>query len=100
MQAISKSDLEAVVRRINTITKQPLETYELQLATDTEPSRYVAQIGNYHLSGAYGGYALHQICNEAGGIRDLFGGHMPKRELYERMQAYIRGLNDAAQVQA
>ena len=95
MDRISKQDLENVVSRINSIMKTPQQPYELQLATADSPSKYVAQIGCFHLSGAYGGYALHEMVNEGGGIRDIFGGHMPKRELYERMHAFIRGLNTA-----
>lgn len=89
MDRISKQDLDNVVSRINSIMKQPQQPYV------KTGDKFVAQIGNYHLSGAYGGYALHEMVNEGGGIRDIFGGHMPKRELYERMHAFIRGLNAA-----
>jgi hypothetical protein len=37
-------------------------------------------VGTLELSGAYGGWAIHQICNEARGVRDLTGGHGPLRE--------------------
>ena len=53
-----------------------------------------AQVGNFHISGAYGGYSLHQITNR-GGERDVLRtGHVPARELYNRMTAYIRGIDD------
>ena len=55
--------------------------------------QYRSNVGNYHLSGAYGGYALHRMDNESGGVRDVFGcGHQPKRELANRMHAFISGL--------
>ena len=91
MDRITMRDLEAVVCRINKITNSPMGPY----AFDKTVNKHVAQIGCYHLSGAYGGYALHQMVNEGGGVRDIFGGHMPKRELYERMHAFIRGLETA-----
>lgn len=89
---ITKSDIDAVVERINRITGSPLEPYT---KTGEVPNqKYSANIGNYHLSGAYGGYALHRIDNESGGIRDVLGsGHLSKRDLYDRMQAFIRGLS-------
>ena len=92
MDRITNRHLEALVSRINAITGMPQESYVPAPATSGSPSKYVAQIGCYHLSGAYGGYALHQMVNDGGGVRDIFGGHMPKRELYERMHAFIRGL--------
>ena len=82
MQRITKSDLEHVVRAINSITDSPLEPY-----TDGKPNAHC-----YHLSGAYGGYGLHRMCSSGTGIHDILGGHMPKRELYERMQAFKYGL--------
>jgi uncharacterized radical SAM superfamily Fe-S cluster-containing enzyme len=35
--------------------------------------------------------ALHRMCDEGGRIKDLFSGHYSKRELYERMHAWLRG---------
>lgn len=91
MERITKKNLEAVVERLNRITNNPTEPW-----TRDEAGKLTANLGNYHLSGAYGGYALHQMLTDGGGIRDLFGGHMPKRELYDRMHAYISGISDAA----
>jgi len=56
---------------------------------------YSANVGNYHISKAYGGYALHQMANAGGGIRDIFNGHMPARELHGLILAYMRGLKSA-----
>ena len=87
MDRIRMNELEAVVRRINQVAGTPEQPYI------KEGDKYVAQIGCYHLSGAYGGYALHQMVNESGGCRDVLrSGHMPKRELYERMHAFVEGL--------
>lgn len=83
MKRITEKELEAVVLRINSITGSPVKPY-----IDSK-----AQIGNYHLSWAYGGVSLHRMHNEAGGVTTpLNCGHISKRELYNLMQAYIGGL--------
>lgn len=89
--AITKRELDAVVGRINALMNRPTEPYVKVVAQDGAVT-HAAQIGNFHLSGAYGGYALHEMVNQGGGVRDVFSGHMPKRELYERMHAFIRGI--------
>lgn len=86
---ITLSHLQAVCDRINHAHGTPLTPYSKR-----DDGTLVANIGNFHLSGAYGGYALHQMANDGGGVRDLFGGHMPKRELAARMHAYLRGMDD------
>ena len=87
MNRITVKDLEQVVRLINRETGNPETGYTRK---DGKPS---ANIGNYHLDGAYGGYSLHQMTNEGGGIHEVFRcGHIPKRELYDRMQAFLDGL--------
>ena len=92
MNTITKADLQATVDRINRITGSPLDPYT---KTGEVPNQtYKANIGNYHLSGAYGGYALHLMDNEGGGITDVLRvGHVSRRELYNLMHAFIRGLN-------
>ena len=46
-------------------------------------------IGSYQLSGAYGGWQLQQIQNEGGGIKAITSGFVPKRELYDQIQAIL-----------
>lgn len=85
---ITDKDLEAVVARINRITNSPLAPY-----SKGENGHNKANIGNYHLSYAYGGVSLHRMNNEAGGVTTpINSGHVTKRELYNLMQAYINGL--------
>ena len=50
---VLNSDLAAVVRRINLITKSPLEP-----CTKLKSGKFKANIGNYHLDSAYGGHQL------------------------------------------
>ena len=92
MSRITEKDLQGVVDRINRVTKSPEATY-----TKID-GKYKANVGNYHLSYAYGGVSLHRINNEGGGISDVFRcGHVPKRELYQRMQAFISGLDQGGE---
>jgi len=90
---ISTKDLQAVVDRINRLTGSPMYMYNM---TEDENGKgiYKASIGNYHLSGAYGGYSLHRMDTDGGGVQDVLGcGHLAKRDLYDRMHAFIRGLS-------
>ena len=90
MQRITQASLEATAARINRTVGAPLEPY-----SKGEDGKLHANIGNYHLSYAYGGAALHRMANAAGGADDIFDGHMPKRELYEKMHAFLLGLEVA-----
>ena len=92
MNRITKGMLEAKADYLNTIMGQPVESYR------KEGKTYKANIGNYHISYAYGGASLHRMSNEAGGVSTPIGhGHVPKRELLNQMEAYIRGLWDSDQ---
>lgn len=76
--------------RINNVTKSPSASW-----TKTEKG-HSANIGNYHLSFAYGGVSLHQMLSNGGGVRDVFrSGHITKRELANQMWAFIEGLETA-----
>lgn len=87
-QRISKRDLERLVERINQLTKSPLTSY-----TKKKSGRYKANVGNYRLDGAYGGWTLHRMDNEFGGVQDVLRcGHVSKRELYYQLHAFISGL--------
>jgi len=93
MSRITNKDLEAVVRRINLITKSPLDSWE---RTKLPDGRLISKsnVGNYHLSYAYGGVSLHRMSNESGGVSTpINSGHVPKRELYNLLQAFLSGLN-------
>lgn len=88
MKTILERDLLAVVRRINLITNSPETTYTMDKA-----GKFKANIGNYHLYHAYGGVSLRRMHSKGGGIIDVLNcGCVTKRELYNRMQSFIRGL--------
>ena len=91
MTRITLSQLQAVIDRINRETDSPMQPY----APDAD-GRHRAQIGNYHLSRAYGGFALHRMVTDGGGVSSpLHTGHIPARDLLNRMHAYLAGINAA-----
>lgn len=91
MQRITEKHLKAIVDRLNTITGSPMKPY-----IDGK-----AQIGNYHLSHAYGGVCLHRMHNESGGVSSpLSTGHVSKRELAGLLYAFIAGINTSKEVAA
>ena len=88
-QTVTQAQLQAVVARINRITGSPFEPY-----VKNAEGKHIAQIGCYHLSGAYGGFSLHRMVNDGDACDDVLRcGHVPKRELLSLMFAYIKGLN-------
>lgn len=87
MKRITDVQLESMIKRLNRVTGNAETPYVKR------GEKYEAQVGCYHLSGAYGGVSLHQMDNKSGGVRDVFRcGHVPKRDLYNRISAFIDGL--------
>ena len=90
-QRITLTQLEAIIARINRAAGTPAEPYALGA-----DGKHHAQPGTYHLSRAYGGFCLHRMSNTGGGVLDVFGcGHVPARDLANRMFAYLAGFDDA-----
>ena len=87
-QRITDKQLQAIVDRLNRVTGSPAAPY-----IDGK-----AQIGNFHLSHAYGGVCLHRMHNECGGVSSpLSTGHISKRELAGLMYAFLAGIEFARQ---
>ena len=93
MKPITKKHLESIVERINRMQDMKLEPWaKLPIG---KHGRFVANVGTYHLGWAYGGASLLRMDNESGGVQDVLScGHIPKRELSERLFAFIRGLEE------
>ena len=92
MERITLKDLDHVVDAINVAEKTPPKPFSARDAN----GKITANVGNYHISSAYGGWCLEQMMNERGGVRDVFQvGHVPKRELYGLLRAYFSGLRQA-----
>ena len=88
MQRITNKQLDNLATWINELTNSPITPYRRD-----ENDRLVANVGNYHIYHAYGGVELHRMANEAGGIRVVINsGCTTKRDLYNLMHAYIKGL--------
>lgn len=76
---INDQDLYDVARVLNNYTNSPQE---------------YGEVGNYHISFAYGGSCLHREV-KGGGVEDVLScGHVPKKELYKMMSAYMDGMQD------
>ena len=86
MESITRKNVEGLAEKINKIKGTPAETWS------TKDGKRKANGGNYYISGAYGGVSLYCIDNENGGARDVFGcGHITKRDLWNRMRAFLEG---------
>jgi hypothetical protein len=82
-QRITDKQLDSLCEYLNTITNSPQAPW----------ANGRANVGNYHISHAYGGVCLMRHVNESGGATCPLGqGHGTKRELYNTMHAYIKGL--------
>ena len=91
MDRVTVSRLQAVIDRINRQTGSPAKPY-----TADADGLQRAQIGNFHLSRAYGGFALHRMVTDGGGVSSpLHTGHIPARDLLNRMHAYLAGIDAA-----
>lgn len=86
MSRVTIKNLNDLVDMLNNVTDNPIQPY-----MRTESGHTVAQVGNFHLSQAYGGIALHQMV-DGGGVCDVFkSGHVSKKELHQQIQAFIDG---------
>jgi hypothetical protein len=89
---ITRKHLEAIVSRLNTLCGTPHDSY----TRDEDTGKIKANIGNFHLDDAHGGWALHQMANECGGVNDVFRvGHVPARALYDQIHAFLCGMEYA-----
>ena len=85
---ITESMLEARIKWLNKLTNSP----------ETPYSNGKANIGNWHLSHAYGGVCVHRMHNEAGGVSSpIVYGHVTKRECFDALCAFISGIEFSQQ---
>lgn len=91
MPRITVKTLQELADMLNEITGSPKESY----AKD-ENGNYRANIGNFHVDGAYGGFCFHRMVTDGGGVdTPIFSGHRSAREAYDMAYAYARGYQDA-----
>jgi len=86
MRQVTKKQLENQVYLLNKVTNSPLSPY-----SPNGDGTHHHNPGNYHLSGAYGGWQLCRMA-DGGGANDITSGHIPKRELSELIDIYTRGI--------
>ena len=92
MERITIKHLRALAARLNTVTGSPMEYAQPR----KEGVSFCSNIGHYHIDQAYGGYMLARVSNTSGGIScPLSHGHIPARDLYERIHAYLAGYDAA-----
>jgi hypothetical protein len=86
MNRITKKTLQARVETINHILGVADSPYT------RAGDKLTPNVGTFHLSGAYGGYCVFRVCENGGGATPIWHGHIPAREAYDRMSAFIAGL--------
>jgi len=88
---ITMAMLERKVMDLNIATNSPQKPY-----TKREDGKgFTANVGNYHISGAYGGWKVERMVNPGGGITNPSGldtGFVSKRECYENLRAFMYGI--------
>lgn len=92
MQRITVKNLETLRDTLNRTAGLPLVPYQLNddgtLKRDAD-RRTLPNEGTYVLDWAYGGVQLNRI--DGGGESHVINGFGTKRELYEKMHAYLDG---------
>ena len=80
-QRITEADLESKIHRLN----------EIVFDKKVPPEHFA--VGKFHLYHAYGKVQLHQCKSIGGQVDDVLRyGLLTKRELYEKMDAFISGI--------
>ena len=84
---ITDAHLKGLVDRLNDMTGSNSEPY-----TKSEKG-FKANIGNFHIEQAYGGYKLVRMVSEGGATRDpILTGYTTRRILYHNIYAFIAGI--------
>ena len=78
----TEKDLKELVDQINMASGSPAKPW----------NETGANIGNYHLSAAYGGWQLQRMTNIHGGIHAITSGYVSKREMYIHLKSFLNGI--------
>lgn len=82
---ITIRDLNVRCGTLNKITGSPATFWN----TDNEN----INVGHYYIDRAYGGFSLERTTSNTGAVMlPLSMGHIPARDLYNRINAYISGI--------
>lgn len=93
MKRVTNDDLEILVNRLNKITGSPMTAHTI--ADDGDPSHYNCNVGHYLLDFAYGGVNVERYINKVGDVVEVFPRRMPKKELQEKLFAFLDGYETA-----
>lgn len=78
MAGVSVRDLNSVVGRLNREFGRPEQGWNA--------------VGHFYVDGAYGGYALYEVVNANGGVRDVSNmGHQPRAVIYQFVRGMLAG---------
>lgn len=85
MERITEKHLQAVVARLNRAMNRQMEPYTMV------DGKMRANIGNFHLSHAYGGVCVQEMANESGGVNHACGmwAHETKRGCADKLHAAL-----------
>jgi hypothetical protein len=95
MERITRKHLERLADHINRETGAPREYWAVKPAQATESNKCKTNAGHYYIDGAYGGFSLERLSNGGGASDVLTTGHVPARELFNLIHAYLAGHRDA-----
>ena len=84
---VTNKMLEMRVALLNDMTGAAREPYQMERDSNGHP---VANVGTYHLSGAYGGHRLERM-TKGGGATDI-SPRLSKSALADWINAYINGI--------
>tara|TARA_R110002012_G_C11517080_1_gene599048 strand:- start:193 stop:468 length:276 start_codon:yes stop_codon:yes gene_type:complete len=90
MARITIRQLENLVERLNKKTNSPLTSY-----TRTSDGQLKPNANHYYIAQAYGGTKLEQMCQGGGSHNPLSMGFVSKRECFQLVDAYLRGMEDS-----
>ena len=89
---VTTKQLDAVCESINRRLGLPTAPY-----TKHDDGTFTPNAGVYHLSGQYGGWSLDRMTDTPGGTGvSCIIGTTTKRDLINRMRAYLDGINAGA----
>ncbi len=87
MERITQSMLIRLTDTINRKLDTPMALYR-----GSRDDGFTANVGNYHLDWANGGVSLCRMLVNGGTCDVLWCGHITKRDLFGRMQAFVEGI--------
>jgi len=99
MARVTQAELDTLVRQVNEALGRPIGTWTRHDVpcsscgvTHTAQSRYTANVGNIHLSQAYGGVQVVEVINDEGGMSQLTYHHGTKREAALFLRGMLAGI--------